>query len=311
MNDQADRQYINQGIINQGPGTVNFNEGVSFNYGAPADPETAAAQDRAIRPAGHWDLGIITVLTEETRAVSHMLAQHSAYRKRKLDDGTRFEEAIIETGGDGVRTVTTRAVDRGQLSASIAFERLRQHYAPAIVAITGIAGGIHPSAELGDVVIALEVISYDQRKETPTGSSRRGTSWQVPVLVRRAVNNFFNDNGEPCQITSTDPDGIARTFRIHPGVIGTGDAVVGDAASDIRAYLTAFNDKTLAVETEQGGISQPFYEQAGTDGAVGWLGIRGISDHADTSKDDRFHQIASWHAAAAVEWLAPYLAPGS
>lgn len=311
MNDQAGKQQINQGIINQGPGTINFNDGVAFNYNAPPGPEAAPGQRRDTRPAGRWDLGIITVLTEETRAVSGVLAQHSGYRKRELDDGTRFEEAIIEAGGQRVRTVSTRAVERGQLSASVAFEKLRQHYAPAVVAITGIAGGIHPSVELGDVIIALEAISYDQRKETPTGPSRRGTSWQVPAPVRRAVNNFFNDNGEPCQITVTDPDRVTRTFRIHPGVIGTGNAVVADAASDIRAYLTAFNDKTLAVETEQGGISQPFYEQAGTDGAVGWLGIRGISDHADASKDDRFHQIASWHAAAAVERLAPYLAPGS
>jgi len=311
MSDHADRWHVNQGIINQGPGTINFNAEVSFNQGTASAPETAAGQRRDVRPDGPWDLGIITVLTEETRAVSHVLAQHSAYQKRGLDDGTRFEEAIIEVGGHRARAVTTRAVDRGPLSASIAFEKLRQHYAPAVVAITGIAGGIHPSIQLGDVIIVLEVISYDQRKETPKGSHRRGTTWQIPGPVRRSVNNFFNDIGEPCQVTVIDPDGVTRTFSIHPGVIGTGNAVVADAASDIRAYLTAFNDKTLAVETEQGGISQAFYEQAGANGTVGWLGIRGISDHADAAKDDQLHHIASWHAAAALERLAPYLALGS
>ena len=177
--------------------------------------------------------------------------------------------------------------------------------------MTGIAGGIHPSIQLGDVVIALEVIDYDQRKETPAGPRRRGTSWHVPAAVRRAVNNFFSDNGEPCRVTVTDPDGVTRLFSIHPGVIGSGNAVVADPASDIRTYLTDFNDKTLAVETENAGISQAFYEQAAAGRVGGWLGIRGISDHADAAKDDRFHDIASWHAAAALERLAPYLATGT
>jgi adenosylhomocysteine nucleosidase len=311
MSNQADGQYVNQGIINTGSSNVNFNEPVKFNYATVPGPEAAAGQRGDVRPAGPWDLGVITVLAEETRAVSRMLARAGAYRTTELDDGMRFEEATIEAGGRRVRTVTTRALDQGPLSASIAFDILRHYYAPAVVAMTGIAGGIHPSVQLGDVIIALEVINYDQRKETPAGSRRRGTSWQVPATVRRAVNNFFNDNGEPGRVTVTDPDGVTRAFSIRPGVIGSGNAVVADAASDIQTYLATFNDKTLAVETEQGGISQAFYEQADSRRAVGWLGIRGISDHANAAKDDRFHDIASWHAAAALERLAPYLALGS
>ena len=310
MSNQADRRNVNQGIINAGPGTVNFNAPVAFNHAAAPGPE-AAGQHRDIGPAGQWDLGVITVLTEETRAVSRVLARADAYRTRELDNGMRFEEATIQAVGRRVRTVTTRALDRGPLSASIAFDKLRQYYAPAVIAMTGIAGGTHPSVQLGDVIIALEVINYDQRKETPAGPRRRGTGWQVPATVRRAVNNFFSDNGEPCGVTITDPDGVTRTFSIHPGVIGSGNAVVADPASDIRAYLEAINDKTLAVETENTGISQAFYEQADAGRPAGWLGIRGISDHADAAKDDRFHDIASWHAAATLERMAPYLAPGT
>ena len=228
MNNQAGGWHVNQGIVNQGSGTINFNAPVEFNYGTAPGWE-AAAERRDIRPAGEWDLGVITVLTEETRAVSRMLAHADAYQVTEVGDGTRFEEGTIEAGGQQVRTVTTRALDQGPLSASIAFDKLRQQYAPAMIAMTGIAGGIHPSVHLGDVIIALEVISYDQRKETPAGPRRRGTGWKVPVAVRRAVNNFFSDHGEPCQVTVTDPDGVTRVFSIHPGVIGSGNAVVADA----------------------------------------------------------------------------------
>jgi adenosylhomocysteine nucleosidase len=310
VSSQPDRPYINQGIANLGSGTVNFNAPVEFKQARVPDAENAD-QRRDIEPGMRWDLGVITVLTEETRAVTGVLARLGTYRARELDDGTRFEEAVIETGGWRIGIVSTRALDRGILSASIAFDKLQYHYSPAVVAMTGIAGGIHPSVQLGDVVLALEVINYDQRKETTAGPRRRGSSLRVPATVRRAVNNFFSDNGEPCRMTVTDPDSVTRTFDIYDGIIGSGSAVVADSLSDIRTYLANFNDTTLAVETESAGISQTFYEQADAGHARGWLGIRGIADHADTAKDDRFHDIASWHAAAALERLAPYLAHGT
>src|SRR5260370_34990149 len=102
MSDQAARRHVNQGIINAGPGTINFNAPVEFNHATAPGPE-AADQGRDIKPDRQWDLGVITVLPEEARAVSRVLAHASAYRTRELDDGMRFEEATIETGGRRVR----------------------------------------------------------------------------------------------------------------------------------------------------------------------------------------------------------------
>jgi adenosylhomocysteine nucleosidase len=302
---------INQGVMNTGLGSVNFNGPVSFGPDPTTGSEPDGRKPSHAGRAGQWHLGVITVLSEETMAVSRVLARACAYRQREHSNGLRFEEATIDSAGKHVKVVATRALETGQLSASIAFDRLCETYAPAVVAMTGIAGSIHQSVRLGDVVVAYEVISYDQRKETPAGASRRGTSLQVPATVRHAINNFFSDNGEPCQVSTTDPDGTTRTFSVRPGIIGSGNAVVADAASDIRKYVASFNDKTLALETETGGIGQAFYEKADGSAATGWLAIRGISDHADPDKDDRFHDIAAWHAAVVLERLAPYLVPGN
>ena len=308
MSKQPGRQQVNQGIIQTGRGTMNFNAPVNVSTGR----ETETAQDPpGDRPREKWDLGVITVLPEETQAVGKMLARSGGYRVVERGDGMRFEEALIETGLRQVRTVATRALAPGPLSAAIAFAELQDDYAPAVTALTGIAGGIHPSVQLGDVVVALEVVEYDARKETPAGPRRRGTSWQVPVPVRRGINNFFSDRGEPCRVTVCDPDGRTRSFRIHAGVIGSGTAVLAAPESDIRAFLTAFNDKILAVETENAGVGRAFYERTAAGTGGGWVGIRGISDHADAAKDDSFHDIASWHAAAALQQLAPYLAPAA
>jgi len=37
--------------------------------------------------------------------------------------------------------------------------------------------------------------------------------------------------------------------------------------------------------------------------------VRGISDHADTAKDDRHHRSAALNAAQTLRYLIPYLRP--
>jgi adenosylhomocysteine nucleosidase len=303
----------NQGVMNTGSGTVNISGTAIGNQARVSNaPQPGPTADRpALRKGEQWDIGVITVLSEETRAVARMLARAGSYAEQARENRLLFAEAVIAGGGQRVRVVATQALDRGPRSVGIAFDHLRRYYAPGVVVLTGIAGGIHPSVQLGDVVVAQEVIYYDHRKVTAAGIRRRGTSQPVPALVRRAVNKFFSDTGEPSTVTVTDPDGAARTFKVLPGPIGSGDAVVADADSEIRSYLSSYNDNTLAVETEAGGLSQAFYEKVSTAETDGWLVIRGISDDANAAKDDSCHDIAAWHAAAVLEALACYLKPGS
>jgi adenosylhomocysteine nucleosidase len=172
----------------------------------------------------------------------------------------------------------------------------------------GIAGAISPMLTLGDVVIVTGVIHYDQRKETPTGTARRGQEIPVPARTRHAINAFFSDHGEPYRATVAGSDGIKRTCAVWPGLIGSGEAVVADQNSLIRSFVTTFNEKALALETEAAGIAEAFYETADTLSAgTGWLSIRGISDCADAAKDNTYHEIASWHAAAILRQMLPYL----
>lgn len=266
----------------------------------------AAAADRSTG----WDIGVITVLSEETSAVTAMLNATGVARRRVGADGLRFCEAETETASGTVNVVATQALDRGQRSAAISFGLLQQQYAPRTVVLAGIAGGISPDVSLGDVVIVHEVVYYDLRKEGPGRTVRRGQARPVPAATRRAVNAFFSDCGEPCRLAVRGRDGNTRDCHVLPGPVGSGEAVIASSSSEIRRYLTAFNDKTLAVETEAGGVAEAFYETAGMNApGTGWLAVRGISDHADARKDDTYHEIASWHAAEVLRQLLPYLVP--
>jgi adenosylhomocysteine nucleosidase len=300
-------QQGNRGISNTGSGQVNASN-VSFGDHSPVtvttarSPERNSPQDASARA----DIGVITVLSEETKAVVGALSAVGTCQKRTHGDGLRFYEAVVNPAGPPVRVAVTQALSTGQTPTAIAVENLRRHYGLATVVLVGIAGGIHPSVRLGDVVVVQEVIYYDLRKETQAGVVRRGQTRPVPAVIRRAINDFFSTHGEPYLVHSTDPDKVIRDYKALPGPIGSGEAVIAYKGSEIRRYLTGFNDKTLAVETEAGGMAEVFYETVDEPG-TGWLAIRGISDHANADKDDAFHQVASWHAAATLIGLLPYL----
>jgi adenosylhomocysteine nucleosidase len=259
------------------------------------------------RPVPRMDVGIITVLSVEMRPVVELLKTATKYRKRKDNDGARFHEGCFTVGAETARVVATRAVAPGQRSALAAFERLRQRYSPSVVVLVGIAGGIHGDLRVGDVAVSTEVIYYDMRKEGPDRVQRRGDSQPVPVLIRHAINDFFDENGQPCRFGGTDSKRGSEWIAL-PGPIGSGEAVVACSRSEIRSYIAAYNDKALAVETELGGVAQGFYEAVGGDSSLrGWLTVRGISDHADAEKNDADQAVASRHAAAVLEGLLPYL----
>lgn len=266
------------------------------------------AQPTAPAERASWDVGIITVLSEESRAVAAMLSDAGVCEIRVHDSGLRFREAKLSVARSNISVVATQTLNQGQRSAVIAFERLREIYAPATVVLTGIAGAIHPSLDIGDVVVVDTVVYYDQRRETATGPARRGQACAVPARTKHAINAFFADRSEPYLTTIHGPDGISRACSVSRGPIGSGEAVIADGDSAIRRYISAFNDKTLAVETEAAGVAEAFYETTDSLAAgTGWLAIRGISDKADAAKSDASHEMASWHAAAILREMLPYL----
>lgn len=299
----------NSGVVNTGSGTVNISQSAIGDHAAVhVTHARESAAGSAARHEHRSDLGVITVLSEETNAVASAL-ETAGRCSKEVYEQARFLDATLDTEAGQVRVVATQALHVGSAPAVIAFERLRRYCDPPIVVLVGIAGGIHPAVSLGDVVVVQEVIYYDTRKQTPDRIFRRGQTRPVPSGIRHAINDFFSTSGEPCYLRAQDPDGSVRDYRVLPGPIGSGEAVIADKNSPIRRYIAGFNDKTLAVETEAGGLAEAFYEAVGTS-AGGWLAIRGISDHADAGKDDSYHRIASWHAAAVLLSLVPYLAAG-
>ncbi|QKW36300.1 hypothetical protein HUT06_21565 [Actinomadura sp. NAK00032] len=276
---------INSGVQNIGTGNLTIGDG--NRIGSTVD------HDETI--AGQADIGVITVLSSEASAAIGVL--DDAYTARA--DGVRVHRGHIGNAA----VVVTRAERQGNRSTGPSFQLLRTHYRPGVIVVMGIGGGIHSDVQPGDVVIGQEIVYYDLRKETATGVLRRSEGHQVPAWVRREVNDFFTDHGEPYTLPGTAAKALA-------GPLGSGEAVVAHSDSQIRHHLAVVNDKILALDMETGGLALAFHTQTGEPKTSGWLTIRGISDNADENKDDTHHQIAADNAAAVFRELVPYLVDG-
>lgn len=287
---------FNAGAIHRGRGDITINGPAMGNqtnvYGTPQRPQ----------PEERVDVGVLTVLPEETRAVVDAFARSERYTTSRVDGGPMAHHALFRAAGSGsVSAVLTQTLDRGPRSAAVAFTRMRRLWAPPVVLLVGVAGGISEHVRVGDVVIADQVVYYDARRVSAVGEHRRGQDQPAAAVMRHRVNDFF------VEYRGALPYG-AETLRVHSGPIGSGDAVVTDEYSDIRRYLRRYNEKTLAVETEAAGVAQACYEEFGEDAALrGWLAIRGISDRADAAKGTSHHRAAAERAAAVLVRLLPFL----
>ncbi|MGR6918488.1 5'-methylthioadenosine/S-adenosylhomocysteine nucleosidase family protein [[Actinomadura] parvosata] len=244
-------------------------------------------------------VGVITILPLETRAVRHALG----LQRERVGDLT-FYRAVV----DGVSVAATMALEQGQRSAIAAYDHLTGVFDPEVTVLVGIGGGIHKSVAIGDVVLATEMVYYDLRKITPSGTDRRGQTRSAPAAVGHAVNDFLTDLGTPSRLTIEDPAGTTRPVAVHAGPIGSGEAVIADEDAGEIAFLASFNDKILAVDMEAGGLGQACHERSASSGRQHrWLVVRGISDRADRTKADAPQQVAAWHAAQVLRRLLPYL----
>jgi nucleoside phosphorylase len=179
---------INTGVLNMGKLEMNQS---AVGPGATVNINTAQTPRQGRRSAG---VGVITIIAEEAAAVRVSLGLEP------VEVGGRgVDVGIVHVHGKQVTVAATRTLAQGQESAMAAYNHLREHFHPAVIALTGIAGGIHRDVRLGDVVVATRVICYDLRKETPSGTRYRGQEQQSPAIIGHAVKEFFTGHGDPAE----------------------------------------------------------------------------------------------------------------
>ncbi|MCB5163557.1 hypothetical protein LG634_01665 [Streptomyces bambusae] len=301
----------NRGISSHGNGNTISNNAVGSHARVVAAPPaeqsgTPVAGAMAAAEQDTWDVGIVTILSEELRS----LCAELKLERHKAPGGLYFYRGEYATPDSTVRIVATQTQSQGQRSTMAALENLRRHYAPRMWVLVGVGGGIHDEhARIGNVIVSTEVVYYENRKINPLGDvRRRGEHRQAPAPVVHAVNAFFTEHGTPARIHGQLAPQPSGEYEVYPGLIGSGEAVIADRDSDIRRYLAQYNEKVLAVDMEAGGLSQYWQENSVHDETnPGWIVIRGVSDNADEAKGHAHHELAARNAAHVLRLLLPFL----
>jgi adenosylhomocysteine nucleosidase len=258
-------------------------------------------------------IGVITITREETVAVQKWLKGKEDYRDDfDLPSGRYYSSATIELGTISLRVTATQATRQGQASAQNVCRDIVSRTHPRLLVLLGIAGGIRTDVALGDVVFATDIIDYSEGSEVDSGIKHRGYSHPVPAWSMNTVNQFMVSLGtEPVMGTRRKLPNQTGRFRVLMGPIGTGPDVIKTELSDVRKWLATVNYQTMAVETEAGGVASFFHEWSAQDtgpSKTEYLVIRGISDHATSEKDDKWHIAASSNAVQVLGQLLEHSA---
>jgi nucleoside phosphorylase len=252
------------------------------------------------------DIGIVTMLDQETRAVNEWMDSFGA-TETKIG-AKYFRMGTTRSGSRELKLVSTTTVAPGTNSAMIAFANLVANYRPRILILLGIAGSVS-KLTLGDVVIASSIIDYGPAADTESGLAHRGDLYKMPAAATVELGRYFSGFPRP-RLLQAGPAATqlkSPQFALAMDPIGTGPLVIKNSLSTVVEWLKVVNDKTSAVETEASAIGAYFHEEASAHEIATFVVLRGISDRADIVKDDQWHFAASENAVLALRELLPVL----
>ncbi|GAB6012818.1 5'-methylthioadenosine/S-adenosylhomocysteine nucleosidase family protein [Viscerimonas tarda] len=247
-----------------------------------------------------FNIGVITIVTEEVQAV----ISEFGLTNRTKKEGRFFDEGNINLqNGKNLKIVHSQSTGQGNIPIVNAYQSMIRNYTLDYVVLLGIAGSIKSDIKLCDVIIGTNVIYYEKHKETNGGvQQRRGEFYNMSFDMQQFINRFFVCNNEPAKFDSSE-NSTTPTFGTHRCPIGSGEAVIANNLSETKKWLLEVHSKTGVVETESAGFCQVFSETKNISEGMDIILIRGISDHADCDKDDKWRLPASKNAVIALKRL--------
>ena len=224
---------------------------------------------------------IVSAMREELAAVLALMPD-----ERKVEAGGReFFDGHLH--GREVVTVLSRI---GKVAAATTAALLVDRFAVDRIVFTGVAGGLAPGVDRGDVVVADAFLQHD------LDASPIFPKYEVPLY---GTDRFATDRALTDELAQAVRRALPGT-RVHRGLVASGDRFVATTAES-RALQAALPD-ALAVEMEGAAIAQVC-----RDFGVPFAAVRTISDRADDAAHGDFvsfiREVASRHSAAIVEAL--------
>ena len=244
-------------------------------------------------------IGIIGALDEEIQMLDAKLTD----KKLSVHLGIKFHQGKLNG-----RSVVILKSGMGKVNASMSAALLLDRFDPAVVIFTGIAGGIDPNLQPGDIVIGEKLIQYDygiyNHRGFQTGPSVNPiTDKPNPLFLQSApelvILALTVAHLVPFENAGTNPNG---KVSVVGGIIASGDAFIAstDKSKELRRAYQA-----RAVEMEGAAIAQVC-----TQADCPFIIIRCLSDSADNMADAdlvRFLKVSARNSAMLAEAMVQRL----
>lgn len=197
----------------------------------------------------------------------------------------------------------------GKVAAAVTATVLLERFGVRAIVFTGVAGGLAPGVNVGDVVVATELLQHDMdaspifpKHEVPLmGLSRFAADAAISDALSDVVTGVLRDPVALIGQAGVDEFGLSSP-KVHRGLLVSGDRFVSTTAES--AALQRELPDALAVEMEGAAVAQVCH-----DYGVPFAAMRTISDRADDAAHGDFARfvavVASRYSLALVDaWLA-------
>ena len=233
------------------------------------------------------DIAILTPITIEYHAVKAYLEDTREEQK----DGQYYTLGQFR-GGRQTFSVVLRETGPRNSELALAAERIVRHYEPAVVILTGIAGGVK-DVGIGDVVVGTQAYGYEAGKSTDKGFSSRPNVLPFSSELIELAKSIERAGEWRRRLSS------GASPMVFFGPIASGDQVVASTQAEAYRIIKAHYNDTLALEMESIGFARALAAYP----HIRAINIRGISDLLDgknAAHDAENQPRAAAHAAAFV-----------
>ena len=200
----------------------------------------------------------------------------------------------------------------GKVNAAVTTTLLIEHFRPEEVIFTGIAGGVDPKLNPGDIVIGVKTAHHDYVFVKPDGvdtmPTRNHAGDHNPLFIPsdERLCRLAREAAEDLELDKILTHDGERRPEIVTGVIVTGDAFISSDAvkEELRYRLDAD-----AVEMEGAAVAQVCRQNK-----IPFLVLRSLSDKADrnaTEDIQKFYKTAAKNSACLVMKILELLARGA
>lgn len=222
-------------------------------------------------------VGIIGAMEEEVISLKRKMTVQNT---KDIAGMTFYEGTLSET-----KVIVVRC-GIGKVNAAICTQVLIDKFDVNYIINTGVAGGLYPDINIGDIVISSDTVEHDM--DTTAFGDERG-------VIPRMDTSFFKADDKLVEIAKEAALKVQGDHKVYIGRVASGDQFISSmqVKEDIYSTFTAY-----CAEMEGAAIAHTCYLNQ-----IPFVIIRAISDKADQSADVNFEEFVNEAAKNASKMI--------